>query len=79
VIEVERRADLFNYLHDNGIFVQVHYVPAHTMPYYKNQGPEISLPLAEKYYNHCMSLPMYPALTDEEQEYVIGKIIEFYS
>ncbi|WP_307997610.1 DegT/DnrJ/EryC1/StrS family aminotransferase, partial [uncultured Bacteroides sp.] len=31
----------------------------------------------EEYYEHCLSLPMYPTLTDEEQEYVIEKVIEF--
>ena len=33
----------------------------------------------EEYYKHCLSLPMYPTLTDEEQEYVIAKIKEFLS
>ena len=33
----------------------------------------------EEYYKHCLSLPMYPTLTDEEQEYVIVKIKEFLS
>ena len=35
--------------------------------------------MMEEYYRHCLSLPMYPTLTDEEQEYVIAKIKEFLS
>jgi dTDP-4-amino-4,6-dideoxygalactose transaminase len=35
--------------------------------------------MMEEYYKHCLSLPMYPTLTDEEQEYVIAKIKEFLS
>ena len=35
--------------------------------------------MMEEYYKHCLSLPMYPTLTDEEQEYVIAKINEFLS
>jgi len=34
-------------------------------------------PVAEQYYEHCLSLPMYPTLTDEEQEYVIDCILQF--
>ncbi len=41
------------------------------MPYYKkNLGNRKDLPVAEEYYRHCLSLPMFPALTDEEQDYV---------
>ncbi|MFV0432356.1 MAG: DegT/DnrJ/EryC1/StrS family aminotransferase, partial [Alphaproteobacteria bacterium] len=35
-------------------------------------------PVAEEYYSQCLSLPMYPSLTPEEQEYVIQKVSEFY-
>ena len=42
---------------------------------YKQDG---DLPNAEKYYDHCLSLPMYPTLTEEEQAYVIGIIKGFF-
>jgi dTDP-4-amino-4,6-dideoxygalactose transaminase len=78
VIQVEDRKELYNYLHANNILVQVHYVPTHLMPYYKQFGWKLGdLPVAEEYYDHCLSLPMYPTLTEEEQEYVIEKIKEF--
>lgn len=78
IIQVEKRLELYNYLRENKIFPQVHYIPTHLMPYYKQQGwKEGDFPLAEAYYTKCLSLPMYPTLTNEEQDFVIGKIIAF--
>lgn len=78
IIEVEDRLDLYNYLRQNNIFTQIHYIPCHLMPYYKHQGwKEGDMPMAENYYKHCISLPMYPTLSDEEQEFVINRIISF--
>ncbi len=80
VIQIPDRLGLYNYLHDNQILAQVHYVPLHLMPYYRQYGyKEGDLPVAEDYYQHCLSLPMFPTLTDEEQEYVIEKVISFMS
>jgi dTDP-4-amino-4,6-dideoxygalactose transaminase len=46
------------------------------MPYYKNIGYlDAGLVHAEKYYSRCISLPMYPTLTDEEQKYVIENVL----
>jgi dTDP-4-amino-4,6-dideoxygalactose transaminase len=57
---------------------QIHYIPVHTLPYYKNIGyDEANLQNAENYYSKCISLPMYPNLTDKEQEYVIEKVLIF--
>lgn len=78
IIQVPDRKGLYDYLHDNGIYAQVHYVPLHLMPYYQKRGNHPGdLPVVEEYYEHCLSLPMYPTLTDEEQDYVIEKVKEF--
>ena len=78
VVEVANRKELYNFLRENGIYAQIHYIPLHTMPYYRNLELEnISLPVAEAYYDRCISLPMYPSLTNAEQDYVIEKVIEF--
>lgn len=80
VIEAEDRLGLYNYLRENNIFAQIHYIPCHLMPYYKQFGwKEGDMPNAEKYYKNCISLPMYPTLTNEEQEFVINKIEDFYN
>nr|WP_294937015.1 UDP-4-amino-4,6-dideoxy-N-acetyl-beta-L-altrosamine transaminase [uncultured Flavobacterium sp.] len=80
VIEVEDRVGLYNYLRENKIFAQIHYIPCHLMPYYRSLGwKENDMPLAENYYKHCISLPMYPTLTDEEQAFVIDKIVTYFT
>lgn len=78
VIQVKDRLGLYNCLRDHQIFVQVHYVPLHTMPYYLQQGNQLGdCPVVEEYYQHCLSLPLYPTLTNEEQDYVIQTILSF--
>jgi UDP-4-amino-4,6-dideoxy-N-acetyl-beta-L-altrosamine transaminase len=76
IIQVNNRKDLYDKLREKGVYAQVHYVPVHTMPYYKGLGyKKGSMPVAEAYYDKCLSLPMYPTLTDEEQEYVIATVL----
>ncbi len=78
IIEVENRKELYDYLHSKGILAQIHYVPVHTLPYYKQIGyQEADLSNSEKYYAHCISLPMYPTLTPDEQKYVIQEVLNF--
>ncbi len=78
VIQVADRKGLYDFLRAEGVLAQVHYAPLHLMPYYRRDGwKEGSLPVVEDYYAHCLSLPMYPTLTDEEQDYVIEKVLEF--
>jgi UDP-4-amino-4,6-dideoxy-N-acetyl-beta-L-altrosamine transaminase len=73
------RKCLYECLREKGIYAQVHYIPVHLMPYYRNFGwKDGDLPFAEEYYKHCLSLPMYPTLKDSEQQFVIDKICEFY-
>ena len=78
VIESDQRAELYEFLKDNNIYCQVHYIPVHTLPYYKKNYGEQSFPIAEAYYSRCLSLPMYPSLSEVEQDYVIYKLKEFY-
>lgn len=80
ILEVEDRLGLYNYLRENQIFAQIHYIPTHLMPYYRQFGwKEGDRPFAETYYKHCISLPMFPTLTEEEQQYVINTIDNYYS
>lgn len=79
VLEVEDRLGLYNYLRTKNIFAQIHYIPLHLMPYYSQLGWAAGdRPQAENYYKHCISLPMYPTLTQEEQQFVIDQINLFY-
>ena len=80
VIEVDDRLGLYNHLRSKNIYAQIHYIPCHLMPYYRGLGwKEGDFIHAENYYKQCISLPMYPTLTDEEQGYVINEINAFYS
>ncbi len=78
VIEVEKRKEFYDYLHENGVLAQIHYIPVHQLPYYKEIGYSgASLNHANKYYEKCISLPMFPSLRDEEVDYVIEKTLRF--
>ena len=80
VAEFEDRDKLYKYLRDNNIFAQVHYIPVHLMPYYRQFGwKDGDMPVAENYYSSCLSMPLYPSLTDEQLQYVIDTVTKFYS
>jgi UDP-4-amino-4,6-dideoxy-N-acetyl-beta-L-altrosamine transaminase len=79
VIRTEKRKDLYDFLRTKNIFCQIHYIPVHTMPYYRQFGwKQGDMPVAEQYYSQCLSIPMYPSLTDEQQTYVIDSIRSFF-
>ncbi|MGL4771066.1 MAG: UDP-4-amino-4,6-dideoxy-N-acetyl-beta-L-altrosamine transaminase [Plesiomonas shigelloides] len=66
------RRDIFDALRNAGIGVNVHYIPVHTQPYYQNLGFQIGdYPIAEAYYEDAISLPMFAAMTDQQQDTVI--------
>ena len=71
------KVDLFNRLREKGIGIQLHYIPINKQPYYKglDYGAE-QTPVMDKYYEECFSLPMYPKMSDEEQNYVIQTLFE---
>lgn len=80
IIEVRKRSELYNFLRKRNILTQIHYIPVHLMPYYRDIGhKEGDYPIAEKYYSRCLSLPIYPSLKKDEQEYVIEQIKSFYN
>lgn len=68
----EQRADVFAKLREADIGVNVHYIPIHLQPYYQNMGhKQGDFPHAEAYYQSALTLPLYPKLTDEQQQYVV--------
>ena len=78
IIEVANREELYLKLRENHIFTQVHYFPAHLMPYYQSLGyRQGDFPNSESYYDKCLSLPMYPTIGVDEQLQII-EIIEKY-
>jgi UDP-4-amino-4,6-dideoxy-N-acetyl-beta-L-altrosamine transaminase len=80
VIETSQRRELYDFLREKEIYAQVHYIPIHLLPYYSNLGwKKGSLPHAEEYYEKCLSLPMYPSMTEHQQNYVVECIEEFFT
>lgn len=78
IIEVDNRKKVFDYLREHLIHVQIHYVPVHVHPYYQKLGfKKGDYPISEEYYSRCITLPIYPTLTDEEQDYVIKTLLSF--
>lgn len=70
------KEELFNKLKKRGLNLQVHYIPVHTQPYYKNLGyKEGDYPKAEEYYRKSLSLPLYPSLNYSDIKHIV-KIIK---
>lgn len=78
VVEVSDRKGLYDFLRTHNIFAQIHYIPVHTLPYYKTIGyGHAHLNHSENYYSKCISLPMYPSLSNDEQVFVIDKVLSY--
>ena len=66
---------VFEGLRAAGVGVNVHYIPLHLQPYYRDLGfAEGDFPQAERYYAEAISLPLYPLLSDEQQDYVVEQL-----
>ena len=75
----ERRKRVFMGLKERNIHTQVHYIPVHLQPYYRQafgyrRG---DFPLAEAYYEKALSLPLYPTLTDQDVDFVAESVLNF--
>tara|TARA_B100000287_G_C20622682_1_gene776555 strand:- start:93 stop:1247 length:1155 start_codon:yes stop_codon:yes gene_type:complete len=78
VIMINERDKLYNILREKGINVQLHYIPVHLQPYYKNLGfKKGHFPEVEKYYQKGLSLPIFPGLKKADQKFIIETILKF--
>ena len=69
------RKQIFEALHASGIGVNIHYIPIHTQPYYENLGfKKGDFPNAETYYEGVISIPLFHAMTFEQQDQVIAAL-----
>lgn len=63
-----------------GLNLQVHYIPVHTQPYYKGLGfKEGDFPNSEAYYKNCISLPLYPSLSDCDLRQIVSRVKKLIS
>ena len=71
----QSRNEVFNRLRESGVNVNLHYIPIYRHPYYSAMGFDHSCyPEAEAYYQRAVSIPMYPNMTADEQDFVIDVI-----
>lgn len=69
--------EVFEGMRAAGILVNLHYIPVHMQPYYQELGFEVGqFPQAEQYYKEAISIPMFPAMTEEQQNEVVAKLKE---
>ena len=66
-----KRDTIFEAFKSNAVDVQVHYVPVHLMPLYREENAEKNFPNAESYYKSCISLPLYPDLSIKEIDRIV--------
>ncbi|MCK9162400.1 MAG: UDP-4-amino-4,6-dideoxy-N-acetyl-beta-L-altrosamine transaminase [Arcobacteraceae bacterium] len=73
------KIELFDKMKEKNIGLQLHYIPINKQPFYKNLGyGDEDTPIMDRYYEECFSLPLYPSLSDEEQNYVIKSLFETF-
>ncbi len=74
------RDDLQKFLLSKKIFCKIYFNPIHLMDYYKNDMKyiELSLPITESISERVLTLPLYPNMTDEEKNYIVNTIDEFF-
>jgi UDP-4-amino-4,6-dideoxy-N-acetyl-beta-L-altrosamine transaminase len=70
--------EVFNYLRKNKLWVNLHYLPIYSHPFYKNKYNKIKFKNMETYYKSAISIPIYPGLTFKNQMYVKKKLEFFF-
>jgi UDP-4-amino-4,6-dideoxy-N-acetyl-beta-L-altrosamine transaminase len=74
------RAEVYQRLRAAGVGVNVHYIPIHTQPFYERRGfKRGDFPASERYYGRAISIPLFPALTDEQQSFVAHALADAFS
>jgi dTDP-4-amino-4,6-dideoxygalactose transaminase len=70
------RREVVEALKARGVGSQVHYIPVHRQPYYRERYGDLSLPGAEAWYARCLSLPLYPGMADGDVQKVADALRE---
>ena len=72
--------EVFEGMRAADILVNLHYIPVHMQPYYQDLGFEVGqFPQAEQYYKEAISIPMFPTMTEDQQDTVISTLKELLS
>ncbi len=70
------RKAVMEWLRGRGVGTQVHYIPVHRQPYYRERYGSLDLPGADAYYSRCLSLPMFPSMSDDDVTRVAEALTE---
>lgn len=71
----KNKKQIFAEMKDKGVCLNLHYIPVHTQPYYENLGfTKGDFPISEKYYEEAFTLPLYYALTNEQQNNIVSSL-----
>jgi dTDP-4-amino-4,6-dideoxygalactose transaminase len=74
------KEELFIKMKENGILLQLHYIPINKQPFYKQLGyGDEKTPMMDKYYNEAFTLPLFPLLSYEQQKYVVDTLLRILS
>lgn len=79
VVEFEQhdKKRIYDVMRTKGVMLNVHYIPIHLQPYYREIGfSQGDYPVAEKYYEMALTLPLYPDLTESQQDFVVASLKE---
>jgi dTDP-4-amino-4,6-dideoxygalactose transaminase len=69
------KRQVFSKLREKGIGVNVHYIPVHTQPYFKQIGfKKGDFPIAENYYKRAITIPLFSGMTRDEQDTVVSSL-----
>ena len=69
----KKRDYVFDYLRKNGIGANIHYIPVHKQPYFKEKNVKYrNLNISEEYYKDALSIPLYPSMTERQQDEVVS-------
>ena len=68
------RADVMRTLHQRGIGTQVHYIPVHRQPYYRERYGNLHLPGTDAYYEKVLSLPLFVSMKDDDVDFVVNEL-----
>ena len=81
MIQTDQRDELMNHLKEKGIDTKIHYpIPIHQQRAFKNlYGNPFELPVTERIVKRILSLPIYPELEEEQTDYVVTSIIDFFT
>ena len=75
----DQKKELFSRLREEGLGVQVHYIPVYLQPYYQKLGYKNNLcPISEDFYHREISIPIYPTMGNEDVDYVIEKVFKVF-